>query len=77
MPPKKFVPDPEFFSDPDGLCSLALAKKPGICYAEPPDDTKLIPLVVSGSPPAPSKAKLTFGHQVTIDSVLAPSGVCY
>jgi hypothetical protein len=29
MPPKKFVPDPEFFSDPDGLCSLALAKKAG------------------------------------------------
>jgi hypothetical protein len=65
MPPKKFVPDPEFFSDPDGLCSLALAKKAGIRYAEPPNDTKLIPLVVSGSPPAPSKAKLTFGHQVT------------
>jgi hypothetical protein len=45
MPPKKFVPDPEFFSDPDGLCSLALAKKAGIRYGEPPDDTELIPLV--------------------------------
>jgi hypothetical protein len=65
MPPKKFVPEPEFFSDPDGICSLALAKKAGIRYADPLDGTELIPLVVSGSPPAPPKVKLSFGHQVT------------
>jgi hypothetical protein len=52
VPPKKFVPAPEFFSDRCGICSLALANnKTGICYAEdPPDGAKLIPLVVSGSP---------------------------
>ncbi len=65
MPPKTFVPDPEFFSDPDGICSLAMAKKAGIRYSSPPDGTELIPLVVSGSPPAPSKVKSMFGHQVT------------
>jgi hypothetical protein len=65
MPTSKFVPDPEFFSDPDGICSLAVAKKAGIRYADPPDGTELIPLVVSGSPPAPSKVRLLFGHQVT------------
>ena len=65
MPPKKFVPAPEFFSDPDGFCSLAVAKKAGIRFVDSPDGTELIPLVVSGSPPAPSKAKLSFGHQVT------------
>jgi hypothetical protein len=53
MPPSKFVPAPEFFSDPDGICSLAAAETAGVCYADPPDGTKLIPLVVSRSPPAP------------------------
>jgi hypothetical protein len=65
MPPSKFVPAPKFFSDPDGICSLAVAEKAGVRYSDPPDGAKLIPLVVSGSPPAPSKAKILFGHQVT------------
>jgi hypothetical protein len=65
MPPSKFVPAPKFFSDPDGICSLAVAEKAGVRYSDPPDGTELIPLVVSGSPPAPSKAKLLLGHQVT------------
>ncbi len=42
-----------------------MAKKAGIRYSSPPDGTELIPLVVSGSPPAPSKVRLLFGHQVT------------
>ena len=42
---------PEFFGDPDGISSLALAKNAGIRYADPPDGSELIPLVVSGSPP--------------------------
>ena len=65
MAPQKFVPAPEFFSDPHGICGSVMAKKAGIRYAEPPDDSDLMPLVVSGSPPAPSKAKLLFGHQVS------------
>jgi hypothetical protein len=61
---KKSVPAEEFFGDPDGICSLAVAKSAGIRYADP--TAELIPLVVSGSPPAPPKAKLImFGHQVT------------
>jgi hypothetical protein len=65
MPPKIFTPAPEFFTDPVGICSLTVVKKAGIRYADPPDDSDLMPLVVSGSPPAPPKAKLLFGHQVT------------
>ena len=65
MAPKKFVPAPEFFSDPDGICSFAMAKKAGIRYADRLDGTKLIPLVVSGSPPVLPKERLFLGHQVT------------
>ena len=51
MPTKKFEAAPEFFGSPDGISSLALAEKAGIRYADPPDGSELIPLVVSGSPP--------------------------
>jgi hypothetical protein len=55
---------PVLFSDPDGICSLAVAKLTGISFDDE-DGTKLLSLVVSESPPAPSKVKLQFGHQVT------------
>ena len=60
---KKFVPAAEFFGNPDGMCSLAVAKSAGIRHADP--TAELIHLVVSGTPPGPPKAKLQFGHQVT------------
>ena len=72
MPTKKFEAAPEFFGNPDGISSLALAKKAGIRYADPPDGSELFPLVVSGSPPAPSKVKTSFGHQVTKANAKAP-----
>lgn len=66
MPPaKKFVPAPEHFSDPGGICSLAVAKQAGVRYADSPAGAELVPLVVSGSPLALAKVKLSFGHQVT------------
>ena len=65
MPLKKFEAAPEFFSNPDGISSLALAKNAGIRYADPPDGSELIPFVVSGSSLARSKVKTSFGHQVT------------
>jgi hypothetical protein len=55
---------PVLFSNPDGICSLAVAKLAGISF-DNEDGTELLPLVVSGSLPAPSKVKLQFGHQVT------------
>jgi hypothetical protein len=64
MVSKKFVPDPVFFSDPDGICSLAVAKLAGISF-DNKDGAELLSLVVSGSPPAPSKVKLQFGHHIT------------
>jgi hypothetical protein len=29
MAPPKFVPDPDFFGDPDGICGLVMAKLAG------------------------------------------------
>jgi hypothetical protein len=63
MAPSKFVLDPVFFGDPDGICSLAVTKLAGIAFQD--DSDKLLPLVVSGSPLTASKVKLQFGHQVT------------
>jgi hypothetical protein len=40
-----------------------LLNSAGIRYVDP--TAELIPLVVSGTPPGPPKAKLQFGHQVT------------
>ena len=64
MAPSKFVPDPLFFGDPDGICGLAMAKSAGFSFGSDVP-LELIPLVVSGRPPAPSKGKLQFGHHVT------------
>ena len=65
MAPKKFVLDPVSFGDPDGICSLVMAKAAGIRYSDEDEVDELLPLVVSGTPPGPSKVKLQFGHQVT------------
>jgi hypothetical protein len=63
MAPSKFVPDPVFFGDPDGICGLAVTKLAGIAFQD--DSDKLLHLVVSSSPPTASKEKLQLGHQVT------------
>ena len=64
MVPAPFVPDPKYFGkDPDGICGLEMAEKAGFSFGD--SEAVLIPLVVSGRPPAPSKAKLQYGHHVT------------
>jgi hypothetical protein len=63
MAPSTFVLDPLFFSDPDGICGLNMAKTAGFSLGDMA--TGLIPLVFSGRPTAPSKVKLQFGHHVT------------
>jgi hypothetical protein len=63
MAPTSFVVDPSFFADPDGICGLEMAKSAGFSFGSA--ETELIPLVVSGRPPAPSKAKAQFSHHVT------------
>jgi hypothetical protein len=61
-----FVPDPEFFGK-EGICGLDATKVAGIHFVttDNGEDTELIPLVVSGNPPATSKVKLQYGHHVT------------
>jgi hypothetical protein len=65
MPPKTFNVAAECFGDPDGPCSLAVAKKAGIQFAPTSDDSDIVPLVVSGSPPAPAKVKTVCSHSVS------------
>ena len=57
MPTKFKAAVPEFFGDPDGICSLAMAAKAGIHYADPPAALDTAPLVVSESPPALTKVR--------------------
>jgi hypothetical protein len=47
------------------ISGLANAKQAGVRHADPVDGTGLIPFVASESPPALSKVKTWFGHQVT------------
>jgi hypothetical protein len=65
MPPKTFKVASEYFGNPDGHCSFAVAEKAGIQFAPPSDDSDIVPLVVSGSPPAPAKARTVCGHSVS------------
>jgi hypothetical protein len=65
MSPKTFNVAAECFGDPDGPCSLAVAKKAGVQIAPTSEDSDIVPLVVSGSPPAPAKVRTVCGHSVS------------
>jgi hypothetical protein len=54
-PYSKFVSEPSFFSDPDGICGLEMEKLVGFSFGG--GDTKIIPLVVySRFPPVPPRS---------------------
>jgi hypothetical protein len=74
MPPE-FHAAPKFFGDPNGPCGSAMAEKAGVHQADPSDGSNIVPLVVSESPPALSKARMMFGHPVSKANVkhLGPS----
>ena len=61
------TPDhPEFFGEnPEGICSVGMAKKGGVVFREGEGkDDELLPLVALGVPETAAKVKLQFGHQV-------------
>jgi hypothetical protein len=49
MVSKKFVPDPVFFSDPDGICSLAVAKLARISFDNQQMAPNSFPLLFAGA----------------------------
>jgi hypothetical protein len=61
-----FTADPEFFGEnPEGICSVGMAKKAGIAFREGDGKVdELLPLVVLGVPATAAKVKMQFGHQV-------------
>jgi hypothetical protein len=62
-----FAADPEFFGEnPEGICSVGMAKKAGVAFREGDGKVdELLPLVVLGVPAtAAKKVKMQFGHQV-------------